>query len=186
MSQSNAESVDDTYTESQVIMTAVKILAPFTFTYGMFMIFHGADTPGGSFQGGTIVGVTVLMLAFAFGIEPTRQWLRNSVLVGLATGGVVIFAGVGLAMMALGGNFLEYDRLYDVLHIKAKWGLEAIEVGGVSLIVSSIIITLFFAMAAGFAAEPRSGTGGLEPTDSPATGPTNGTIDADAEVSDDD
>lgn len=180
MSQSNADPVDDTYTESQVIMTGVKIIAPFTLTYGLFLVFHGADTPGGSFQGGTIVGVTVLMLAFAFGIEPTRQWLRNSVLVGLATGGVVIFAGVGLAMMALGGNFLEYDRIYYVLGHKQKWGLEAIEVGGVSLIVSSVIITLFFAMAAGFRAQGRSGTGDLEPTDSPATDSRT------AEVSDDD
>ncbi|RKD97389.1 MnhB domain-containing protein [Halopiger aswanensis] len=182
---SNADAVDDTYTESQVIMTAVKIIAPFTLTYGMFMIFHGADTPGGSFQGGTIVGVTVLMLAFAFGIEPTRQWLRNGVLVGLATGGVVIFAGIGLGMMALGGNFLEFERLYDVLHIKTKWGLEAIEVGGVSLIVSSVIITLFFAMAAGFQPQDRSGTGRgtLEPTDADA--PTDARP-ADAEVSDDD
>ena len=182
MSNANAETVDDTYTESQVIMTAVKVLAPFTLTYGMFMALHGADTPGGSFQGGTIVGVTVLMLAFAFGIEPTRQWLRNGALVGLATGGVVIFAGVGLAMMALGGNFLEFERLYDVLHVKTKWGLEAIEIGGVSLIVSSVIITLFFAMAAGFTPERRSGAGDLEPepTESPATDSRN------AEVSDDD
>ena len=180
---SNAdETVDDTYTESQVIMTAVKVLAPFTLTYGMFMILHGADTPGGSFQGGTIVGVTVLMLAFAFGIEPTRQWLRNGVLVGLATGGVVIFAGVGLTMIALGGNFLEFERLYEVLHVKTKWGLEAIEVGGVSLIVSSVIVTLFFAMSAGFTPQHRSGTGDLESTDSSAAGPA----DAETEVSDDD
>ncbi|WP_049925856.1 MnhB domain-containing protein [Halopiger goleimassiliensis] len=178
---SDADSVDDTYTESQVIMTAVKILAPFTFTYGMFLIFHGADTPGGSFQGGTVVGVTILMLAFAFGIDPTRRWLRKGVLVGLATGGVVIFAGVGLAMMALGGNFLEFDRIYDVFGEKQKWGLEAIEIGGVSLIVSSVIITLFFAMAAGFSPQDRSGTGGLEQTESPAD-----STSADAEVSDDD
>ncbi|WP_049923578.1 MnhB domain-containing protein [Halopiger djelfimassiliensis] len=176
---SNADTVDDTYTESQVIMTAVKILAPFTLTYGMFMVLHGSDTPGGSFQGGTIVGVTVLMLAFAFGIEPTRQWLRNSVLVGLATGGVAIFAGIGLSMMALGGNFLEFDRIYEVLGHKQKWGLEAIEIGGVSLIVSSVIITLFFAMAAGFNAQGHSGTGGHEPADAPADSRS-------AEVSDDD
>lgn len=153
------ESFDDTYTESQVIMTAVKIIAPFTLTYGLFMVFHGGNTPGGSFQGGTIVGVTVLMLAFAFGIEPTRQWLRNSVLVGLVTGGVTIFAAIGLSTILLGGNFLEYDRFYEVLHIKQKWGLEAIEIGGVSLIVSGVIITLFFAMAAGFTPERQSGAG---------------------------
>ncbi|WP_339106446.1 MnhB domain-containing protein [Haloterrigena salinisoli] len=170
------ESFDDTYTESQVIMTAVKIIAPFTLTYGLFMTFHGGDAPGGGFQGGTIVGVTILMLAFAFGIEPTRQWLRNSLLVGLVTGGVVIFGAIGLAMIALGGDFLEFYQLKEVFHIKPKWGLEAVEIAGISLIVSGTIITLFFAMAAGFEPERPSGTGGLEERRG----------SADREVSDDD
>ena len=164
---------DDTYTESQVIMTAVKIIAPFTLTYGLFMTFHGGGAPGGGFQGGTIVGVTVLMLAFAFGIEPTRQWLRNSFLVGLITGGVVIFGAIGLGMIALGGNFLEFYQLKEVFHIKPKWGLEAIEIAGISLIVSGVIISLFFSMAAGFTPERPSGTGGREAS-------------TDREVSDDD
>jgi multicomponent Na+:H+ antiporter subunit B len=155
-------SIDDTYTESQVIMTAVKIIAPFTLTYGLFMTFHGADVPGGGFQGGTIVGVTVLMLAFAFGIEPTRQWLRNSFLVGIITGGVVIFGAIGLAMIALGGNFLEFARIPVVLGQKPKWGLEAVEIGGISLIVTGTIISLFFTMAAGFSPERSSGTGDRE------------------------
>ncbi|WP_226007250.1 MnhB domain-containing protein [Natrinema salinisoli] len=169
-------SIDDTYTESQVIMTAVKIIAPFTLTYGLFMTFHGGDAPGGGFQGGTIVGVTVLMLAFAFGIEPTRQWLRNTFLVGIITGGVVIFGAVGLAMVALGGDFLEFYRLYEVFGQKPKWGLEAVEIGGISLIVTGTIISLFFTMAAGFSPDRPSGTGGLEENDEPTEG----------EVSDDD
>ena len=170
---------DDTYTESQVIMTAVKIIAPFTLTYGLFMTFHGGDAPGGGFQGGTIVGVTVLMLAFAFGIEPTRQWLRNSLLVGLVTGGVVVFGAIGLAMVALGGNFLEFTVLKEVFHIKPKWGLEAVEILGIALIVSGTMITLFFAMAAGFTPERPSGTGGTG-------GASERREPADREVSDDD
>ncbi|WP_440772625.1 MnhB domain-containing protein [Natronorubrum sp. DTA28] len=150
---SQTDSYDDTYTESQVIMTTVKIIAPFTLTYGMFMSLHGADTPGGSFQGGAIIGVTVLMLAFAFGIEPTRQWLKNSFVVGLVTGGVTIFVATGLATMALGGSFLEYDTFTETFGIAHYWGMEAIEVGGVALIVAGVVITLFFATAAGFVPE---------------------------------
>ena len=142
---------EDTYTESQVILNAVKIIAPFTLTYGMFMTLHGADTPGGSFQGGAIIGVTVLMLAFAFGIEPTRRWLKNTVIVSLVAGGVAIFVGVGLATMALGGAFLQYE----MFGISPKWGMEAIEVGGIALIVAGVVITLFFATAAGFTPERR-------------------------------
>ncbi len=148
----NRGTYEDTYTESQVILTAVKIIAPFTLTYGMFMTLHGADTPGGSFQGGAIIGVTILMLAFAFGIEPTRQWLQNRVLVSLIAGGVAIFVGVGLATILLGGAFLEYSLFESVLGIPdgGKWGMEAIEIGGIALIVAGVVITLFFATAAGF------------------------------------
>ena len=143
---------EDTYTESQVIVTAVKIIAPFTFTYGLFLALHGADTPGGSFQGGAIIGVTVLMLAFAFGIEPTREWLRESVVRGVITTGVAVFIGVGFATMALGGAFLQYELFLTELGIPdgTKWGMEAIEVGGIALIVSGVVVTLFFATAAGY------------------------------------
>jgi len=33
------------YTESQVIMPTVKVVAPFAFTYGLFITFHGSG-PG--------------------------------------------------------------------------------------------------------------------------------------------
>ena len=142
-------SADDTYTESQVILTAVRIIAPFTMTYGLFLALHGADTPGGSFQGGAIIGVTILMIAFAFGIEPTREWLSNHVVALVVTGGVAVFIGVGLATMALGGAFLEYRLFEDVLGIPdgTKWGMEAIEVGGIAAIVAGVVIGLFFATA---------------------------------------
>ncbi|WP_409348440.1 MnhB domain-containing protein [Natronorarus salvus] len=148
---SRGDGYDDTYVESQVILTAVKLVAPFVLTYGLFLSLHGADTPGGSFQGGAIIGVTVLMLAFAFGIEPTREWLRNSVVTGLVAGGVVIFLGVGIVTMALGGAFLEYRLFETVVGIPdgTKWGMEAIEVGGIALIVAGVFIGLFFVTAAG-------------------------------------
>lgn len=151
MSQSDT---DAPYTESVIIMTAVRFVTPFVLTYGLFMTFHGADTPGGGFQGGALVGVVVLMLAFAFGARPTRQWVGNGLVTGLATGGVVVFAGVGLAALTLGGNFLEYERFIPLLGSSGtKYGMEAIEIGGVAAIVSGVIMGLFFLTAAGFTVE---------------------------------
>jgi len=138
------------YTESQVIMSTVKVMAPFVFTFGLFITFHGADSPGGGFQGGAIIAAVVLMIAFAFGIEATRDWLRNTVVVALAAGGVVVFGGVGLVTLALGGNFLEYARL--PVKTPVKYGMEAIEIGGIAAIVSGVLVGLFFLLAAGFAA----------------------------------
>ncbi|MCL7417077.1 MAG: cation:proton antiporter [Halalkalicoccus sp.] len=111
----------------------------------------GADAPGGGFQGGAVIGVVVLMLAFAFGIEPTREWLDNRVVTGLIAGGVLAFGAIGLASMLLGGAFLQYDLL--PIHHPTRYGIEGIEILGIAAIVSGTVIGLFFVTAAGFTAE---------------------------------
>jgi multicomponent Na+:H+ antiporter subunit B len=145
------------YTESQVIMTTVKAVIPFVMTYGLFITFHGADSPGGGFQGGAIIASVVLMIAFAFGIESTREWLANTTVVGLGTAGVLAFAAIGFGPILLGGNFLEYTQYYPLLgstlglkpYEFVKYGMEAVEIVGIAFIVSGILMGLFFVLAAG-------------------------------------
>jgi multicomponent Na+:H+ antiporter subunit B len=134
------------YTESQVIMPTVKIVAPFAFTYGLFITFHGSGSPGGGFQGGAIAAAVVFMIAFAFGIEATRDWVANTVVVALAVGGALSFAGIGLIPIARGGAFLQYD----LLPIPVKYGLESVEIFGIATIVSGVLMGLFFLLANGF------------------------------------
>jgi multicomponent Na+:H+ antiporter subunit B len=136
------------YTESQVIMPTVKIVAPFAFTYGLFVTFHGAGSPGGGFQGGAIVAAVVFMIAFAFGIEATRQWLANTVVVALAVGGALVFAGIGLVPIAFGGAFLQYELL--PIPDPVKYGMEGVEILGIGTIVAGVLIGLFFVLAKGF------------------------------------
>lgn len=136
------------YTESQVIMPTVKIVTPFAFTYGLFVTFHGGGSPGGGFQGGAIVAAVVFMIAFAFGIEATRQWLANTVVVALAVGGTLVFAGIGLAPIALGGAFLQYELL--PIPDPVKYGMEGVEILGIGTIVAGVLIGLFFVLAKGF------------------------------------
>ncbi|ELZ40082.1 monovalent cation/H+ antiporter subunit B [Halorubrum californiense DSM 19288] len=136
------------YTESQVIMSTVKIVTPFAFTYGLFVTFHGGGSPGGGFQGGAIVAAVVFMIAFAFGIEATRQWLANTVVVALAVGGALVFAGIGLVPVALGGAFLQYELL--PIPDPVKYGMEGVEILGIGTIVAGVLMGLFFVLAKGF------------------------------------
>ena len=146
---SSSDSDGSMYVESQLIMITVRVVSPFAFTYGLFLVFHGADSPGGSFQGGAVIAATVLMIAFAFGVTATRDWLRNRTVVALAAGGTATFALVGLVPMLFGDSFLAHPRIKRALDIKTKWGLEAIEVGGVAPIVTGVLVGLFFVLAAG-------------------------------------
>lgn len=135
------------YTESEVIMSTVRVVTPFVLTFGLYVTFHGADSPGGGFQGGALVGSVVLMLAFAFGIDPTRRWLGRQAVTVVASLGLLVFTAIGLGSVALGGAFLEYD-LYPLSHA-SKLGIEAVEIGGIALIVAGAIAGLFFLTAAG-------------------------------------
>ena len=145
-------SVDDQpglYVESTIIMTTVRVVAPFVLTFAMFIMFHGADSPGGGFQGGVIAGATVMMLAFAYGIESTRRWLDARVVAALASGGVLVFAGIGLGSILLGGQFLQYTEYQPYYAEASKYGIELVELG-IGGIVASVAIGLFFLLAAGF------------------------------------
>lgn len=134
------------YTESPIIMATVRVVSPFVFTFGLFVMFHGADSSGGGFQGGVIVGTVVLMLGIAFGIEPTRDWMGPVLPVALVGLGVALFVGIGLGSVLAGGAFLEY-RAYDVPHA-SKYGIELVELA-IGLIVSAIVAGLLFTIAAG-------------------------------------
>lgn len=141
------------YIESEVIMSAVRVVVPFVLTFGLYITFHGADSAGGGFQGGALVGAVVLMLAFAFGIDSTRRWLGPKIVTLVAALGVTVFAAIGFGSVALGGNFLEYAR-YPLDH-PTKLGIEAVEIGGIALIVAGVITGLFFLTAAGPAGDEQ-------------------------------
>lgn len=135
------------YVESPIIMATVRIVAPFVFSLGAFVMFHGADSAGGGFQGGVIVGTVILMVAIAFGIGPTREWISSSLLTVVVVSGVLLFAGIGLLALVFDGAFLQYEVIpvYDA----TKYGIELVEVG-IGIIVSATVVGLFFALAAGY------------------------------------
>ncbi|WP_284014275.1 MnhB domain-containing protein [Halobaculum litoreum] len=135
------------YVESPIIMATVRIVAPFVFSLGAFVMFHGADSAGGGFQGGVIVGTVVLLIAIAFGIGPTREWISSSLLTLLVVFGVLLFAGIGLTALVFGGAFLQYEVI--PVYEATKYGIELVEVG-IGIIVSGTVVGLFFALAAGY------------------------------------
>lgn len=146
---SSPDDVDDDgrlYVESPIIMATVRVLAPFVFTFGLYIMFHGADSAGGGFQGGVIVSTVILMLGIAFGIEPTRDWLDPAAIVAVTGLGVGAFLLIAMGSVAVGGAFLDYAA-YDVHHA-SKYGIELVELA-IGVIVASIVAGLFFALAAG-------------------------------------
>ena len=132
------------YFESPIVMTTVRLVAPFSLTYGIFVTLHGAESPGGGFQGGVVVAATVIMIAFAFGARPAVEWVDERVVVGVFAGGLLAFGAVALGTVPLGGAILQVD----VLPIKTKYGIEIVEVF-IGAIVAGVVTSLFFLLTEG-------------------------------------
>jgi multisubunit Na+/H+ antiporter MnhB subunit len=62
-----------------IIRTSTRIMFPSILLYGLYVIFHGHTTPGGTFSGGTIMVGAFLLYTLAYGIERTEKELRESV-----------------------------------------------------------------------------------------------------------
>ena len=58
--------------------------------------------------------------------------------------------------MLYGDSFLAHPFFEEQWGIDTKWGLEAIEIGGVAPIVAGVVMGLFFVIAAGAVAEEVS------------------------------
>jgi multicomponent Na+:H+ antiporter subunit B len=145
------------YVESPIIMTTVRLITPFVFTFGLFVMFHGADSSGGGFQGGVIVGTVVIMLGLAFGIETTRRWVGPDLLVALVGVGVLAFLVIGLGSVLLGGDFLQYTT-YGIKDA-SKYGIELVELA-IGLIVAGVVSGLLFVIAAGTRSDGGDESGG--------------------------
>jgi len=132
---------------SQVVLRVVaKLLIPFILLFALYVQFHGDYGPGGGFQAGVIIASAVIFYALIFGLPTAKrlvpEWLVE-IMVGL---GVLIYSGVGVAGLLLGGNFLDYFVLsHDPAHGQ-HWGIFLVEIG-VCITVSGVMLMIFYMFA---------------------------------------
>lgn len=132
---------------SLIIEMSVRLLIPFTQLFGLYVIAHGHYSPGGGFQGGVILGASLIMMALAFDLKTTTRYLSEGANLVLANTGALIFVGIGTLTTGLGGMFLDYSALARIYPMaEADWrslGILLVEVG-VGLAVMTIMASLFW------------------------------------------
>lgn len=130
-----------------IIRTITRFMVPFIQLFGLYVIVHGDSGPGGGFQGGVILGASIILYAMVFGLEDARRRVSRKASDILNSTGVLLYAGVGVAAMLVGGRYLEYDVLpLGDPHLASHYGIFAIEVG-VGITVAAVMITIFFETA---------------------------------------
>ncbi|NJN45401.1 MAG: Na(+)/H(+) antiporter subunit B [Candidatus Competibacteraceae bacterium] len=130
-----------------VLRVVTRLLLPMIFLFALYVQFHGDFGPGGGFQAGVIFGAGVILYALVFGLHNARVLFPPSLLRWLISAGVLIYAGVGVVGLLLGGNFLDYGVLdaHDPVHGQ-HLGILLVELG-VGITVAAVMITIFFAFA---------------------------------------
>ena len=130
-----------------VLRIVTKLLVPFMLLFALYVQFHGDFGPGGGFQAGVIAAASIVFYAITFGLAAAQRLVPERAVERLLAVGVLLYAGVGLAGLALGGNYLDYfvlDR--DPVHGQHR-GIFWIE-AGVALTVAGVMLKLFYMFVA--------------------------------------
>ena len=134
-------------TREIVLRIVAKLLIPYILLFALYVQFHGDYGPGGGFQAGVIVAAGLVLYSLVFGLESARRVAPRAALDALLAFGVLLYAGVGVAAMLRGGNFLDYGALeHDPIHGQHH-GILLVELG-VGVTVAAAMISIYFSFAA--------------------------------------
>ena len=133
-----------------VVKTSCRIIVPFCQLFALYVIAHGHHSPGGGFQGGVILGASVILFAISNNMRLSFTRISEKLAVLLCGLGVLIYAGTGALSIFLGSNYLDYgalSRLFGVDPVTARsLGILMVEIG-VGITVMAVIITLYYNLA---------------------------------------
>ena len=129
-----------------ILRVVAKLLIPFVLLFALYVQFHGDFGPGGGFQAGVILAAAVIFYALIFGLADARKVAPEPIVESMMAIGVLVYAGVGVAGLLLGGNYLDYfvlDR--DPVQGQHR-GIFWVEVG-VAITVAGVMLKIFYMFA---------------------------------------
>lgn len=125
------------------------IILPFICIYGFYVILHGHISPGGSFAGGIIVGLSFIAFSTVYGIEKGRTKLPEKALIWVESYGTLWYGIMGMVGIVKGVPFLA-NKLAGVdlgePGMLSSGGLISLIGIGVGIRVASTMVTLFFTL----------------------------------------
>ena len=129
-----------------VLRVIAKLTMPFMVLFAVYVQFHGDFGPGGGFQAGTIAAAAIVFYAIIFGLRAGQRLAPEWLVEKMLAAGVLLYAGVGVAGILLGGNYLDYFVLgHDPVHGQHR-GIFWVE-AGVALTVSGVMLKIFYMFA---------------------------------------
>ena len=130
-----------------ILRVGTKILSPFILLFALYVQFHGDFGPGGGFQAGVIFAAGIILYALIYGLDRTQRLLPLGVVRIFISVGLLLYAGVGVVSLLLGGNYLDYNVLAEDPVAGQHLGILLIELG-VGITVAAVMIAIFYTFAA--------------------------------------
>ena len=129
-----------------ILRVIAKLLMPFILLFALYVQFHGDFGPGGGFQAGVILAAAVIFYGLIYGLADARKLVPEPLVESMMAIGVLIYGGVGVAGLLLGGNYLDYFVL-DPNPVQGQHrGIFWVEVG-VAVTVSGVMLKIFYMFA---------------------------------------
>jgi multicomponent Na+:H+ antiporter subunit B len=129
-----------------IIRTMCRRLIPFIQLFALYVIAHGHHSPGGGFQGGVILGASLILLAIAHNLKISLGRMPEKTDALLCAVGVGVYAATGAFCMLLGLNFLNYTALAPLLPggavMARSYGIFIVEVG-VGMAVMATMVWIY-------------------------------------------
>lgn len=129
-----------------VLRVIAKLIIPMILLFALYVQFHGDYGPGGGFQAGVIFAAGFILYALIFGLNNVRKVVPLRLLRVTAALGLLLYIGVGVAGLVLGGNFLDYNILLADPVKGQLLGIFLIELG-VGTTVASVMMMMFYVFA---------------------------------------
>ena len=136
-----------------IVKTITRLLFPFTFLFGAYIVIHGHLTPGGGFPGGVIIAASIVMIILAYGIELAQKKMGSLNAEVLESIGGVTIVVLGLFGLLLGIAFLQNVFPVGELGQLFSGGNLPLLYLGVGIKVTAGIILIFYAMLFAFRGE---------------------------------
>ncbi len=115
-------------TPSVVVRFIVRVLAPFILVFAVYVILNGHVTPGGGFQGGTMLGALIIALTLVLDERTSARLIPMRPVRILQVIAPLTFVAVGVAGLAVWGDYLFFPRSESLRPI-AEVMLVLIEIG---------------------------------------------------------
>ncbi len=90
----------------KIVRTAARLLYPFAFIYGAYIVLHGHLTPGGGFQGGAVIATGFALMLAAHGPGELSGIFKRAALNICEVAGLLIFVLAGFGGLTHGRAFL--------------------------------------------------------------------------------